>query len=307
MHPSFRHAGRGVVAAALLATACTGRTGSVPASERVSGPTISASRGMVVSASTIASEVGRDVLADGGNAVDAAVATGLRPGRHLSGGGQRGRRWIHGDPLPRRPGDDDRLPRDGPARGVADDVHRFHRRLLASACITRAAGRSACRAPWPDSRSRMAKYGRTQWSRLAAPAVRARRRRLRRSARAAPIAAVALREGFAPYPASIAAYSRGGTPYAAGDTIRQPDLARTLAPHPRRRARWFLSGRDGAADRAYMRAHGGLITRGRPRRLRGEGARAGARHLSRLRDHLDAAADLRRLALDGDAEHPRGL
>ena len=34
-----------------------------------------ANNGMVVSASTIASEVGRDILKQGGNAIDAAVAT----------------------------------------------------------------------------------------------------------------------------------------------------------------------------------------------------------------------------------------
>ena len=36
-----------------------------------------AQHGMVVSASSIASDVGRDVLAKGGNAVDAAIATGF--------------------------------------------------------------------------------------------------------------------------------------------------------------------------------------------------------------------------------------
>ncbi|HET7187354.1 MAG TPA: hypothetical protein VFI52_04335, partial [Gemmatimonadaceae bacterium] len=68
-----------LVTLALLATAaCSPLGGSrIPDSERVAGPTISAPRGMVVSASTIASEVGRDVLADGGNAVDAAIATGF--------------------------------------------------------------------------------------------------------------------------------------------------------------------------------------------------------------------------------------
>jgi gamma-glutamyltranspeptidase / glutathione hydrolase len=40
-----------------------------------SGPTVTASKGMVVSDARLATEVGRDVLAAGGNAVDAAVAT----------------------------------------------------------------------------------------------------------------------------------------------------------------------------------------------------------------------------------------
>jgi gamma-glutamyltranspeptidase / glutathione hydrolase len=39
------------------------------------GPTIRATKGMVVSDAELATRVGRDVLAAGGNAVDAAVAT----------------------------------------------------------------------------------------------------------------------------------------------------------------------------------------------------------------------------------------
>src|SRR6476661_3679109 len=64
---------------ALLATAACSQLGGsrIPDTERVAGPTISAPRGMVVSASAIASQAGRDVLAAGGNAVDAAVATGF--------------------------------------------------------------------------------------------------------------------------------------------------------------------------------------------------------------------------------------
>src|SRR6476661_3314260 len=64
---------------ALLATAACSQLGGsrIPDTERVAGPTISAPRGMVVSASTIASEVGRNVMAAGGNAVDAAIATGF--------------------------------------------------------------------------------------------------------------------------------------------------------------------------------------------------------------------------------------
>src|SRR5688500_11677000 len=62
----------------LLAAACSrSDTNSVPGTELVAGPTITAPRGMVVSASTIASEAGRDVLVRGGNAVDAAIATGF--------------------------------------------------------------------------------------------------------------------------------------------------------------------------------------------------------------------------------------
>lgn len=59
--------------------------------------------GMVVSASGIASEVGAQVLRDGGNAIDAADRDRLRARRHASNGGQHRRRRLHGDSLPRRP------------------------------------------------------------------------------------------------------------------------------------------------------------------------------------------------------------
>jgi gamma-glutamyltranspeptidase/glutathione hydrolase len=62
-----------------LAAACSSAPPATPATpaavaaERVD----TAQHGMVVSASSIASDVGRDVLAEGGNAVDAAIATGF--------------------------------------------------------------------------------------------------------------------------------------------------------------------------------------------------------------------------------------
>ena len=228
MHPSFRHAARGVVAAALLATACTGRTGSVPASERVSGPAISASRGMVVSASTLASEVGRDVLADGGNAVDAAVATGLAlavtypVAGNVGGGGFMVIRFPDG-------------------RATTIDFREMAPRAASPTMFTDSTGAYSERLHHESGRSvgvpgtvagfalAHGKYGRATWSRLAASAVRLAGDGFVVPPGMAESLQWAIRESFAPYPASIAAYSRGGTPYAAGDTIRQPDLARTLA------------------------------------------------------------------------------
>ncbi|ABD85600.1 Gamma-glutamyltransferase [Rhodopseudomonas palustris BisB18] len=71
---------RGVVVTALLALAGASaqaqdiRGGALPA---VAAPAVVGSRGMVVAQERIAATIGRDVLAKGGNAVDAAVATGF--------------------------------------------------------------------------------------------------------------------------------------------------------------------------------------------------------------------------------------
>ena len=65
---------------------------------------------------------------------------------------------------------------------------------------------------------------------------------------------------FQRYPASVAAYSKNGVAYEAGELLKQPDLARTLA-------RIMLEGRDGfyRGETARliaeeMRRGGGMIT-----------------------------------------------
>jgi len=70
-------------------------------------------------------------------------------------------------------------------------------------------------------------HGRLPWRRLVEPAVSlARDGFVLTHARAASLAGVLPR--MSRYPASVAAFSNGGAPYAAGESFRQPDLAGTL-------------------------------------------------------------------------------
>lgn len=52
-----------------------------------------------------------------------------------------------------------------------------------------------------------------------------------------------------------------GSPYAAGETLRQPDLARTYRSIAERGTRWFYRGPFAEQVGNWMKANGGLITR----------------------------------------------
>ena len=259
MSPRLSRAARGTVLLLLVAGACTQLGKGVPASERVSGATVSASRGMVVSASTIASEVGRDVLADGGNAVDAAVATGLAlavtyPVAGNIGGG--GFMVI-------------RLP-DGQATTI--DFREMAPAAATPTMFTDSTGSYSSRIHHDSYKSvgvpgtvagfeyAHRKYGRARWARLVDPAVRLAERGFAAPAGLASSLSHALTGSFKEYPASVAAYSRNGSAYAAGDTIRLPDLASTLARIRDEGRDGFYKGTTARLLAEDMQRHGGLIT-----------------------------------------------
>jgi gamma-glutamyltranspeptidase/glutathione hydrolase len=103
-------------------------------------------------------------------------------------------------------------------------------------------------------------HGKLPWKRLVEPAVGLARdgfpvtEGLARSLRSA------LRT-MAPYPASVAQFSKNGAPYEAGDILKQPDLARTLQRIADQGPAGFYEGETAALIEKEMAAHGGLITR----------------------------------------------
>jgi gamma-glutamyltranspeptidase/glutathione hydrolase len=103
-------------------------------------------------------------------------------------------------------------------------------------------------------------YGHLPWARLVEPAVRlADEGILLTPYLAGSLASAA--ESFAPFPASAEAFLRSdGTPHAAGDLLRQPDLAWSLRQIMSHGAAAFYTGEIAERLTAGMAENGGLIT-----------------------------------------------
>lgn len=228
---------------------------AIPATQSASAP-----RGMVVSASAIASDVGRNVLVTGGNAVDAAIATALAlsvtyPVAGNIGGG--GFMVI-------------RLP-DG--RATTIDFRETAPHSATSTMFTDATGaysasihhRSHRSVGVPGTVAGLAlahrKYGRSDWRSLVDPAVHLASDGFDVPAGLARSLAGA-RAYLGIYPASLAAFYRNGEPYNIGDRFRQPDLAATLARIRDHGREGFYLGETARLLAAEMRRGGGLITEG---------------------------------------------
>ncbi|MBC7671973.1 MAG: gamma-glutamyltransferase [Polaromonas sp.] len=237
--------------------------GGTAAGTPIPGATISphsasATKGMVVSASAIASDVGRNVLVAGGNAVDAAVATAFAlsvtyPVAGNVGGG--GFMVI-------------RLP-DG--RATTIDFREMAPRSATPSMFTNATGeysstihhRSHKSVGVPGTVAGFAlahgKYGRTDWRRLVDPAVHLASDGFSVPPGLAQSLAGA-RAYLGIYPSSLAAFYKNGEPYNAGDRFRQPDLAATLARIRDHGREGFYHGETARLLAAEMRRGGGLIT-----------------------------------------------
>jgi gamma-glutamyltranspeptidase/glutathione hydrolase len=214
--------------------------------------------GMVVSQNEMASAIGRDVLKDGGNAVDAAVATALAlavvhpTAGNIGGGGLMLFRPATGKPLAydfreMAPA------KASPTMFLKDgkyDATLHHNSHLSVGVPGTVAG---LHAAWREN-------GKLPWKRLVDPAIALARDGFPVS----PALARSLRsvlKSMQAYPASVAQFSRNGVPYEAGDTLKQPDLARTLERIAASGPAGFYEGDTALLIEKEMAAHGGLITR----------------------------------------------
>jgi len=234
---------------ALVVASLSLQAGSVPARAKT---------GLVISASDIASEVGWQVIKGGGNAVDAAVATAFAlavthpTAGNIGGGGFLVYRAAAGqatsydfrEAAPAGAGPEMWL-KDG--KYDFDLHHNSHRSVGVPGTV------AGLHLAWKEQGSK-------PWKDLVAPAVRLARDGFEVSHGLARSLAGQLDE-FQKYPASLAQFSKNGKPYEAGDTLKQPDLARTLERIADQGPAGFYEGETAALLEKEMKAHNGLITR----------------------------------------------
>jgi gamma-glutamyltranspeptidase/glutathione hydrolase len=215
----------------------------------------------VVSTNDLASDVGAAILARGGNAVDAAVATGFAlavthpSAGNIGGGGFMVIRFPDGraTTIDYR----EKAPQRSTQRMYLDAKGEINRALTATGWL----------APGVPGTVRgfalaHAKYGKLPWSDVVQPAVALATQGFPVSAGFARAINGALRGSLGRYPSSIAAYGKpGGGEWRAGDTMVLADLGRSLEAIASGGPQAFYSGWIADSIAAQMKANGGIITK----------------------------------------------
>ena len=219
---------------------------------------IRAQKGMVASQNEIASRIGADVIKEGGTAVDAAVATAFAlavvhpTAGNIGGGGFIVYRPAKGEPVAydfREMAPAKASPtmfmKDGK---YSSELH--HNSYLSVGVPGTVAG---LHMAWKEQ-------GKLPWKRLVDPAVALARDGFMVTEGLARSLKNVL-DSMQKYPASVAQFSKNGVPYQTGETLKQPDLARTLERIATQGPAGFYQGETALALEKEMLAHGGLITR----------------------------------------------
>lgn len=250
MHPPFPKTGRlGLPLALLFAAAANlAEARSVPVRARY---------GMVVSQNHLASEVGAAVLREGGNAVDAAVATAFAlavthpTAGNIGGGGFLVWRPHRGEPLAYD--FREKAPAAAtPDMWLRDGEYSFEVHHLSHRAVGVPGTVAGLRLAWEQQ-------GSVPWERLLRPAIGLARDGFVVSHGLSGSLKRAL-DRMSRYPASVAQFSKDGEPYEPGEVLRQPDLAATLERILENGVAGFYEGRTAELLVREMEAGDGLIT-----------------------------------------------
>ncbi len=245
----------GLLAAALCVTLMI----PPPVTLAVAAHPVRARSGMVVSSHYLASQVGVDILKKGGNAVDAAIATGFALAVTLPGAGNIG---GGGFMLVRLASGETRAFdfREKAPAAASDKMY-----LNAQGVYDGKSNHEGWKSPGvPGTVAGFflahSKLGRMPMKQLIAPAIRLADRGIpmtwtmsddfRRNA-----------ENFRRYPATARIFLKpDGEPYQQGEIWRQKDLAKSLKRIQQRGRDGFYKGETARLLAADMRRNGGLIT-----------------------------------------------
>lgn len=216
-----------------------------------------AQHGMVISQTEIASRVGADVMKDGGNAIDAAVATAFAlavthpSAGNIGGGGFLVYRPSIGEPITYD------FREMAPAKAtdtmwLDNGEYSYERHHLSHLSVGVPGTVAGMHMAWSD-------HGSLPWERLVEPAIQLARegfvvsdglaRSLDRSM-----------ERMGKYPATKAQFSKNGQPYETGDILKQEDLAETLVRIAEKGPAGFYEGKTAQLIAEEMAQNGGLIT-----------------------------------------------
>lgn len=237
---------------------CAALLAPPPGTQAVAQLPVRARSGMVVSSHYLASQVGVDILKKGGNAVDAAIATGFAlavtlPGAgNIGGGGFMLVRLANGETR----AFDFREQAPGAAsagmylnaQGVYDN-RANHEGWLSVGVPGTVAGFFLAHQ----------KLGKMKMKDLLAPAIKLAKKGIpvtwtmaddfRRNT-----------EAFRKYPSTARAFLRNGEPYQQGELWKQPDLAKSLQRIQKKGRDGFYKGETARLLAADMKKNGGLIT-----------------------------------------------
>ncbi|HXG38172.1 MAG TPA: gamma-glutamyltransferase [Bacteroidota bacterium] len=220
---------------------------------------VRARKGMVVSSHFLASQVGVEVLKKGGNAVDAAVATGLALAVVLPGAGNIGGGGFMivftKDGKVTAFDFREKAPAAAHERMYVDSAGNYIRNLNHDGYL--AVGVPGTVAGFDLALKR---FGTKSWKELTEPAVRLAEKGFAVTWDLADDLK-ALKEDFKKYPASVKSFFKKDTlTYEADDIWKQPDLAKTLKRIQRYGKDGFYKGETARLIAADMKKNGGLIT-----------------------------------------------